>query len=120
MTPFNVAAQGRADPLRAAADAGAVFSPWQPVSLSRPGAPTDPGGSDEVRRVLAPIAVRHGATIPQVAPAWLSAFAANTVPGPAPTSLAHLRENLEALDLGLEPEDLTAVDGLGDRPLSRS
>jgi hypothetical protein len=41
--------------------AGAVFVPWQPLSLSTPGSPTDAGGPAEVRRVLEPISSRYGA-----------------------------------------------------------
>ena len=53
--------------------AGAVFGPWQPVSLTPPGVPADTSGPQTFRRVLRPIAARHGATIPQVALAWLLA-----------------------------------------------
>ncbi len=69
--------------LDAAADAGAVFAPWQPVSLSRPGDPTDTGGPPAFRWVLGPIAARHGATIPQVTLAWLPRARAGSVPVPA-------------------------------------
>ena len=69
---FNVAARHEAALLDAAA-AGAVFCPWQPVPLTRPGAATDTSGPQTIRRVLDPIAVRHGATIPQVTLAWLLA-----------------------------------------------
>jgi len=109
---FNVAARAQAALLHAAVDGGAVFSPWQPVSLTRPGAPTDTGGADEIRRVLAPIAARRGATIPQVALAWLLAYSPNTAPIPATTSVGHLRENLDAQDLTLTADELAAIDAL--------
>jgi aryl-alcohol dehydrogenase-like predicted oxidoreductase len=51
---FNVAARHEAALLDAAADAGAVFVPWQPVSLTRPGDPADTSGPEEFRRVLGP------------------------------------------------------------------
>lgn len=68
---YNVADRHEQPLLDAATEAGAVFVPWQPVSLSVPGAPTDTAGPDAVRRVVEPIAARHGATVSQVALAWL-------------------------------------------------
>src|ERR1700730_10448638 len=38
---FNIVARQEATLLDAALEAGAVFAPWQPVSLSTPGSPTD-------------------------------------------------------------------------------
>jgi pyridoxine 4-dehydrogenase len=110
---FNVAARQQAPLLDAAAAAGAVFCPWQPVSLTAPGASTDTGGSEALRRVLAPIAARHGATIPQVALAWLLARSPAIAPIPATTSIGHVRENLAAQDLDLTPGDLAAITRLG-------
>jgi pyridoxine 4-dehydrogenase len=59
-------------------------------------------GSGEMRR----IAGRHGATVPQVALAWLLAQSPLIRPLPATTSIAHLRENLAASQLVLTEEDL--------------
>src|SRR6266436_1896550 len=70
---FNVAARHEAALLDATVGTGAVFCPWQPVSLTQPGAATDTSGPQTIRRVLDPIAARHGATIPQVTLAWLLA-----------------------------------------------
>jgi aryl-alcohol dehydrogenase-like predicted oxidoreductase len=109
---FNVTARHEAALLDAAAEAGAVFAPWQPVSLARPGDPIDTGGPDEFRRVLGAIAARHGATIPQVTLAWLLARSPAVMPIPATTSLGHLRENLAAEDLELTAEEIAAIDGL--------
>ncbi len=64
------------------------FCPWQPVSLIQPGVQTDTSGPQAIRRVLAPIASRHGATIPQVALAWLLARSPAMLPIPATTSVA--------------------------------
>jgi aryl-alcohol dehydrogenase-like predicted oxidoreductase len=100
---FNVAARDAL--VDAAVEAGAVFAPWQPVSLTQPGAPTDAGGPAAIRRVLGPIASRHGATIPQVALAWLLRRSPAIMPIPATTSIAHLQENLDAQDLELTPEE---------------
>jgi pyridoxine 4-dehydrogenase len=77
-----------------------------------PGAPTDTSGPEALRRVLAPIAARHGATIPQVALAWLLARSPAILPIPATTSIGHVKENLAAQDLDLTPGDLAAITRL--------
>jgi pyridoxine 4-dehydrogenase len=109
---FNVVARDQAPLLDAAVEAGAVFAPWQPVSLSQPGAPTDTGGPDSVRAVLDPIAARHGVTVSQVALAWLLARSPAIMPIPGTTSIEHVRENLAAQDIELSPEDIEAISGL--------
>jgi hypothetical protein len=117
---FNVAARQDSALLEAAADAGAVFCPWQPVSLIQPGVQTDTGGPQTIRGVLEPIAARHGATIPQVALAWLLARSPAILPIPATTSSTHLRENLDAQDLELTPEELKTINGLVPESTSAS
>jgi aryl-alcohol dehydrogenase-like predicted oxidoreductase len=109
---FNVAARQHAALLEAAADGGAVFCPWQPVSLMQPGIQTDTSGPQEIRRVLEPIAARHAATIPQVTLAWLLARSPAILPIPATTSIKHMRENLNAQDLELTPEELQVINDL--------
>jgi pyridoxine 4-dehydrogenase len=113
---FNVADRRNAALLEAAAAAGAVFCPWQPVSLIPPDIRTDINGPEAIRRVLEPVAAAHGATIPQVALAWLLAQAPSVLPIPATASLAHLRENLAAQDLRLAPEELAAITALAPQP----
>jgi aryl-alcohol dehydrogenase-like predicted oxidoreductase len=106
---FNVVDRQQATLLDAALDAGAVFAPWQPVSLTVPGSPADTGGPEAVRRVLEPIASRHGATIPQIALAWLLARSPAIMPIPATTSIAHLRENLDAQGVELSRADIQSI-----------
>jgi pyridoxine 4-dehydrogenase len=111
---FNVVAREQAALLAAAVDAGAVFAPWQPVSLSTPGSPTDTSGPAAASRVLDPIAARHGATVSQIALAWLLARSPAMMPVPGTTSITHLRENLDAQDIDLTPEDIQAINGIAD------
>ena len=112
---YNVASRTNQDLLDASLDTGAAFVPWQPVSLTTPGEATDTSGPEHLRRVLGPIADAHGATIPQVTLAWLLAIAPGVLPIPATTDLAHLRENLGALELTLSPGELAVIDELGTR-----
>jgi pyridoxine 4-dehydrogenase len=109
---FNVADRQHAGLLEAAAATGVIFCAWQPVSLIQPGIATDTAGPGRLRRALAPIAARHGASIPQVALAWLLARSPAILPIPATTSLAHLRQNLGAGDLTLTPDDISAIGAL--------
>lgn len=107
---YNVVDRHEAPLLAAAEDA--VFVPWQPVSLTRPGAPTDTNGAAEVRRVLEPIAARHDATVAQVTLAWLLASSPAILPVPGTTSIAHVRENLAAQDLSLTDDELRSITNL--------
>jgi aryl-alcohol dehydrogenase-like predicted oxidoreductase len=109
---FNVVARQEAALAGAALETGAVFAPWQPVSLSAPGSPTDTGGPEAVRRVLEPIASRHGATISQIALAWLLARSPAIMPVPGTTSIAHVRENLDAQDIELSREDIQSINSI--------
>jgi hypothetical protein len=109
---FNAAARNEAPLLDTAVATGVVFCPWQPVSLTHPGAPTDTSGPGTLRRVLEAIAARHTATIPQVTLAWLLARSSAIMPIPATTSIEHLLENLDAQDLELTPEDLRSINSL--------
>jgi pyridoxine 4-dehydrogenase len=109
---FNVAARHNAALLETAVSAGAVFCPWQPVSLIQPGVPTDTSGPGVIRSALQPIADRHRVTIPQVALAWLLARGPAVLPIPATTSSTHLRENVAAQDLELTRRELEEITGL--------
>jgi pyridoxine 4-dehydrogenase len=102
---FNIADRAETPLLEATVAGGSMFAPWQPISLIAPGVRTDTSGSELMGR----IAARHGATIPQVALAWLLAQSPAVRPLPATTSIAHLRENLAAQNLALTAEDLAAL-----------
>lgn len=58
---------------------------------------------------VAEVAERHGATPSAVKLAWLLQRSPVIVPIPGTLSIAHLRENLAALDLELGDEDLAAL-----------
>jgi pyridoxine 4-dehydrogenase len=109
---FNVVAREQAALLEAALEAGAAFVPWQPVSLTAPGSPTDTGGPAAVRRVLEPIASRHSATISQITLAWLLARSPAIMPVPGTTSITHLRETLDAEAIELSREDIHSIDSI--------
>lgn len=109
---FNVVARQNAALLDAATEAGAVFAPWQPVSLSTPGTPSDTHGPAAVSGVLEPIAARHEATVSQIALAWVLTRSPGMMPVPGITSIDHLRENLGADAIELAPDEIKFIDDI--------
>ena len=61
---------------------------------------------------LSEVARRLDATPMQVALAWLLQRSPNLLPIPGTSSVAHLRENLAAVDLALSPETVAELDGI--------
>lgn len=88
------------DPLvDACAEAGVAYVPFFPV-----------GGFQPVTaRHLDRVAARRGATVPQVALAWLLARSPNILPIPGTGSLDHLEENVAAGALRLSEDDLAEL-----------
>ncbi|QIN83532.1 oxidoreductase [Rubrobacter tropicus] len=89
--------------LRACERAGITFIPWLPLGTGRL---ARPGG------VLAGAASRHGATVPQVALAWLLAKSPAMLPIPGTSSVEHLEQNLAAAKLRLTDEEVVSLTSL--------
>ena len=66
-------------------------------------------------RALGAVAARHGATPAQVALAWAMRHD-DVIVIPKATTLAHVEENLKAIDLLLTHDDLVAVDRAFPQP----
>ncbi|GIJ45601.1 oxidoreductase [Virgisporangium aliadipatigenens] len=82
------------------AAAGIAYVPFFPVG----------GGHQPIAAdALAAVAARHGATVQQVALAWLLHRSPNILLIPGTGSLAHLAENLAAADLKLTADDLAEL-----------
>jgi aryl-alcohol dehydrogenase-like predicted oxidoreductase len=103
---YNVTARIGADLLAAAESDGIVFSPWHPVTT------TDGPSADRAAAVLPAIATEHGATVRQIALAWLLQRSPQTLPIPGTASLAHLQENLRAQSIALSPQEMRAIDDI--------
>lgn len=76
------------------------FIPWSPLAagrLARPGSPFEA------------LARRHGATPSQVAIAWLLKRSPVMLPIPGTSRLAHLAENVAAVNLKLSDDEFTAL-----------
>lgn len=96
---YNVAARDDDPLVDACAEAGIAYVPFFPVGGFRP----------VTAERMDAVAARHGATVPQVALAWLLARSPNILPIPGTGSLAHLAENVAAADLRLTDEDLASL-----------
>jgi len=81
---------------------GLAFIPWAPLASGSTARLE--GGAD-----LQKVAAGHGATVMQVAIAWLLAKSPAMLPIPGTSSVAHLEENIEAALLQLSPADLAAL-----------
>ena len=102
--PYNVADRHGNDALLAACERhGIAFIPYFPV---------DAGDIGSVA-ALKPIADAHGATIYQVALAWLLHRSRAMLPIPGTSSIAHLEENVSAASLELSAEEHAALDAIG-------
>jgi aryl-alcohol dehydrogenase-like predicted oxidoreductase len=75
---------------------GLAFIPWFPLSAGA----LDEGGP------LARVARRHGATVYQVALAWLLARSPAMLVIPGTSSVKHLEENVRAAEIALTEEDV--------------
>jgi aryl-alcohol dehydrogenase-like predicted oxidoreductase len=83
---------------------GIGFIPWFPLasgSLAKPGS------------LLDTIAKRHGAAPSQIALAWVLKRSAAMLPIPGTSKVAHLEENVAAVDIALTEEDFATLDASG-------
>ncbi|MFG3262446.1 MULTISPECIES: oxidoreductase [Streptomyces] len=94
---FHAAHRDDTNLLSACEKAGIAYVPYFPLG----GGITDLSG-DRITKVAA----RHGATVPQIALAWLLAASPTTLAIPGTGSLTHLEENIAAGSITLTEEDL--------------
>jgi aryl-alcohol dehydrogenase-like predicted oxidoreductase len=85
-----------------------AFVPFFPLGSAFTGGPTKLAQDPTISKV----AERHGATASQVALAWLLARYERMLLIPGTTSVGHLEENLAAIELQLDADDLTELDAV--------
>jgi aryl-alcohol dehydrogenase-like predicted oxidoreductase len=83
-----------------------AFVPFFPLGSAFTGGPAKLAKDPVVSRVAA----KHGATTSQVALAWLLSRYARMLLIPGTTSVAHLEENLAAIDVELDAADLSDLE----------
>ncbi|WP_406285313.1 oxidoreductase [Streptomyces sp. NBC_00209] len=96
---YNIARRDDDPLVDACAAAGIAYVPFYPVGGFQP----------LTAERLEAVAERHGATVPQVALAWLLARSPNILLIPGTGSPAHLEENIAAGELRLSAEDLASL-----------
>ena len=94
---YNFSERLSEDVLAECEKGGLAFLPWHPLAA---------GGDAAGGGALGRVARRLGATLVQVAIAWLLARSPVMVPIPGTSSLAHLDENVAAAQISLSTEDL--------------
>jgi pyridoxine 4-dehydrogenase len=82
---------------------GLGFMPWSPIGGNRGLKPGD---------ALETVAKEHGASVVQVALAWLLQRSPVMLPIPGTSSVAHLEENVAAAKLKLTPAEWKTIDAL--------
>jgi aryl-alcohol dehydrogenase-like predicted oxidoreductase len=97
---FHVAKRDDRQLLADCTEAGIAFVPFFPLGG---------GFTDLTDERLAGVAKRHGATVPQIALAWLLAVAPVTLAIPGTASLEHLAENVAAASITLTEADLAEL-----------
>lgn len=76
-----------------------AFIPWYPLASD----------SGKMQQNIQVIAEKHGATATQVALAWLLKRSANILLIPGTRSLAHLQENMAAVQVKLTDEEFSLL-----------
>ena len=99
---YNIVHRHDEQLVRTTAEQGIAYVPFFPL-----------GGFELVSDPrIKTIAERHGATVPQVALAWLLQRSPNLLAIPGTSSVAHLEENIAGASLRLSDEDVAALDAI--------
>jgi pyridoxine 4-dehydrogenase len=88
-----------------------AFAPFFPLGSAFAGGPTRLARDATIVQV----ADKHGATTSQIALAWLLARYERMLLIPGTSSVAHLEENMAAIELELDDADLVALDRVEQR-----
>ena len=91
---------------------GIAFVPFGPLGTGYMRGPARLAADEIVARV----SEKHAATPTQIALAWLLARYDRMLLIPGTSSVAHLEENVAAIDIELDEADVALLDGLGRRP----
>jgi pyridoxine 4-dehydrogenase len=103
---YNVSVRLGSGLFAVARETGVVFSPWHPAVMptgERAGSATE---------VLGRLAAKYNASIVQIGLAWQLHRSPLTLPIPGTTSVSHLKENLAAATINLEPCEVEEITQL--------
>ncbi len=90
---------------------GIGFLPWYPYAGGNLLRPDHPAAS-----ALAALASKHGATVPQLSLAWLLHRSPVLLPIPGTSKVAHLEQNIAAVNLKLSAEQWSEVEAAVIQP----
>ncbi len=114
---YNLVERKSEATLRFCEEHGLGFLPWYPVNagkLAKAAATEHDGGNHPV----AEFAEQHGATVNQIALAWLLQRSPAMLPIPGTSSIAHLEENVGASGLVISDEDWETLELIVDTQAS--
>jgi aryl-alcohol dehydrogenase-like predicted oxidoreductase len=107
---YNLADRRSEDVLGVCTRDGLAFIPWAPLASGSTTRLEGGADSDSERgAALEKVAAAHGASVMQVAIAWLLAKSPVMLPIPGTGSVGHLEENIAAARLQLSPAELAAL-----------
>jgi pyridoxine 4-dehydrogenase len=101
---YNLIDRGGEDELDHCEKHGIGFIPWSPLARGHPA---------ETGSILDAVAKTHNATPGQIALAWLLKRSPVMLPIPGTSKVAHLEENVAALNIELSDEEFDALDREG-------
>ena len=107
---YNLADRASQDVLDVCTREGLAFIPWAPLaSGSATRLERGPSPESGARKALEQVAAAHGASVMQVAIAWLLAKSPAMLPIPGTSSAAHLEEDVAAARLQLTSAELATL-----------
>lgn len=101
---YNVLNREHEDVLQLCEEHNIAFIPYFPMGGGSQGGVGHP--------VMKQIAVKHNATLQQIALAWLLARSPQMLPIPGTSSLEHLEQNMAAVTIKLDSNDIEMLDSL--------
>ena len=108
---YNLVDRGSEDVLDYCENHGIGFIPWYPLAAGR---------LAESGSILDDVAKAHGATPSQIALAWVLKRSPVMLPIPGTSKVAHLEENVAAVDIPLSDAEFDALDREGRTEYQRS
>ena len=104
---YNIEDRGDDDTVSYCEKTNLAYIPWAPIG----------GGRSALRNPDSPLALeakRHGASVIQLALAWLLQRSPVMLPIPGTSSLAHLEENVASMKIHLSPREWKKVETLAN------
>ena len=115
---FNLAERKSEPTLRLCEAQGIAFLPWYPVDAGKLAKSAAAHANDEANHPLAEFARRHGASVTQIALAWLLQHSPVILPIPGTASLTHLEENVAAGALRISEDEWDTLELIVDTQAS--